>query len=113
MFKAMDQDLARSLIEGQPDVLTAEVKKEEELYANTTCPVCYQSGAEKRIAPPKIVQTEDGPVVVRSPFSPGRALPVGYAHCIHCNTDFDPRTGVIRHSELSMIADPLADSLPE
>jgi hypothetical protein len=112
MFKPMDQDLARSLLEGQPDVLSAESKKEEELYQNVACPVCYQTGAEKRIVPTKIIPTEDGPIIV-SPFVQGRLLPVSYAHCLHCNTDFDPKTGVIRHAEVSMIADPLSDPLLE
>lgn len=110
MFKPMDQDLARSLIEGQQDVLSAEAKKEEELYRNVACPVCYQTGAEKRIVSTKIVHTEEGPVVV-TPFVQGRLLPVSYAHCLHCNTEFDPRTGLIRHTEVSMIADPLSDPL--
>ena len=107
----MDQDLARSLIEGQQDILSEESKKEEELYRTVACPMCYQTGAEKRIVSSKIVLTENGPVVV-SPFVQGRLLPAGYAHCLHCNTDFDPKTGVIRHTEVSMIADPLS-GLPQ
>lgn len=105
MFKPMDPDLIRELIKTQPDVISEEAKQEQELYKNLSCPVCYESGGcEKRLKPPKVVLGEDGrPQVVSSPFSNGRALPQGYAHCIHCGTDFDPRSGVIMRTEASSI----------
>jgi len=104
MFKPMDQELARSLIEGHIDVIAEEAKVEAELYANTRCPICFEGGCEKRTLESRIVAGEDGaPVVVSSPFVPGKVLPQGYAHCIHCGTDFDPRSGVIRKTEASQI----------
>jgi hypothetical protein len=104
MFKTMDQDVTRSLLEGQRDILSIEAAKETAFYSKVSCPICYQIGAEKRIAPPKIRMTPNGPEVVISPFSPNNPLPNGYAHCSGCNTDFDPYTGVIRKTEASMIA---------
>jgi hypothetical protein len=104
MFKPMDQELARSLLEGQPDLLSEEAKEEEELYRNLRCPICYEGGCEKLMVAPRIVAGPNGePVVAVSPFVDGKNLPQGYAHCIHCGTDFDPRSGVIRKTEASQI----------
>jgi len=106
MFRPMDPDTIRSLIEGQPDVLSAEAKREAELYQNVNCPMCYERGAEKKMFPSKIVVGPEGPKVITSPFSNGSLLPQGYAHCTHCNTDFNPHSGVIIKTEASMIAFP-------
>src|SRR5687767_3172059 len=108
MFRPMDPMMIRELLKGQPDVLTPEVKAEEQLYRNLSCPMCGQSdGCEKRIRPPKIVSGPNGePVIASSPFSSGRLLPQGYAHCIHCGTDFDPRSGVIYRTEATILAPP-------
>lgn len=104
MFKPMDQELARALIEGQSDVIAKEVREEEELYANTRCPICFEASCEKIVLESRIVVGEDGrPTVVSSPFTEGKALPQGYAHCMHCGTDFDPRTGIIRQTETSQV----------
>ncbi len=104
MFKPMDQALARALIEGQPNVIEKEAAEERALYDNTRCPICFEGGCEKRLLESRIVMGEDGyPTVVASPFTQGKALPQGYAHCMHCGTDFDPRTGVIRKTEASQI----------
>jgi len=113
MFQPMDPDLVRSLIEGQPDVLSDEVKRDEELYKNAQCPMCYERGMQKVLLPSQVLPTEAGPEVISSPFTEGQILPQGYAHCDHCSTDFDPYTGIIRQSEASMIASPLSDPLPE
>lgn len=105
MFRPMDPTLLRSLLEGQHDVLSEEAKEETKLYQSTSCPMCYEvGGCEKRIRPPKIIAEPDGPpTVVSSPFISGRDLPQGYAHCIHCGTDFDPRSGIIMKTEASTI----------
>lgn len=106
MFKTLDLSIVRALLEGQPNVLSEEVKAEEELYRRIACPMCYAvGGCEKRLRPPKIVIDEDGsPTVVSSPFSSSQALPQGYAHCVHCGTDFDPHSGIITKTEASGIA---------
>lgn len=104
MFKPMDQELARALIEGQPDIITKEAEEERELYSNTRCPICFEGGCEKRTLESRVAISKSGePVVIASPFIQGRVLPQGYAHCIHCGTDFDPRTGVIRRTEASQV----------
>ena len=104
MFKPMDPDLIRELIKDQPDVITPEVEAEKELYANTSCPMCYEAGCEKRTLAPRVLPGENGePIVAASPFVQGKALPQGYAHCIHCGTDFNPRSGIIMQTEASQI----------
>jgi hypothetical protein len=106
----MDPDIARALIAEEPDTLTEAARKEAELYANIACPMCYQNGAEKRIPPPRFEISEDGlPQLASSSFSPNRPLPVGYAHCLHCGTDFDPHSGLIRQTDVSLIAGPESD----
>lgn len=102
----MDPELVRQLLEDSEDILTPEVKAEEALYRNTHCPVCGQGECEKRIRAPKVVVDENGePIVASSPFGTG-LLPDGYAHCIHCDTDFNPYTGMIFHTKASMIRAP-------
>jgi len=104
MFQPMDPNKARALIEGHEDVITREVEEEKVIFENLKCPICYQGGCEKRLDPPKIVIGPRGePVVAASPFVSGKALPQGFAHCIHCSTDFDPRSGIIRRTEASQI----------
>jgi hypothetical protein len=105
-MKAMDPQLIRELLEEQEDILTPEIKAEEALYRHTRCPMCSKGDCEKRTYAPKVVMGENGePIVEQSPFSSG-ALPEGYAHCIHCGTDFNPYTGMIYDTEASMIHGP-------
>ena len=105
MFKAMDPALIRELIKDQTDTLSEEVQAEDLLFAHATCPLCNEEGPEKRTEAPQVAINEKGePTVISSPFSQGRALPNCYAHCIHCDTDFNPYTGVIRRTEASLIA---------
>lgn len=106
MLIPMDPQLIRQLLENEEDTLTAAAKAEDLVYKHTQCPVCGQSGCEKRYQAPKIVIDENGaPTVLRSPFGSG-PLPEGYAHCIHCSTDFNPYTGLIFKTDASMIREP-------
>ena len=106
MLKTMDPDRVRELIAGQTDILSAAVKAEEALYRHTKCPMCGESGCEKKIRPPKVIIDDDGNTeVLSSPFT-GDILPDGYAHCIHCDTDFNPYTGMIFTTAASMIHGP-------
>jgi len=86
-------------------VLATEAKAEKDFYERLACPMCYEAGGcEKRLRPPRVAVNEEGePVVVASPFSSIRALPQGYAHCVHCGTDFDPASGVISRTEATGI----------
>ena len=105
-LKFMDPELIRQLLQGEEDILSPEIKAEEALYRNTRCPLCGQGGCEKRVRAPKIILGDSGePVVATSPFGIG-PLPEGYAHCIHCNTDFNPQTGMIFKTDASMIHAP-------
>jgi len=103
MLKTMDPNVIRAMLKDHTDVISQETKKEEEFYKNLSCPMCYGAGCEKRINAIAVRMGEGGPEVASSPFVAGRNLPQGYAHCIHCGTDFDPQTGVIRKAEASLI----------
>lgn len=106
MLKTMDPELVHQLLNESEDILTPEIKAEEALYRNTQCPMCGQGECEKRIRTPRVIPNEDGePIIVSSPFGSG-LLPDGYAHCIHCDTDFNPHTGMVFKTEASMIAAP-------
>jgi len=106
MLNAMDPEQIRALLEGQEDILTPAIKLEEKFYQHLECPMCQQSGCEKRIRAPRVITDDDGNVeVLNSPFV-GDILPEGYAHCPNCETDFNPYTGVIYSTEASMIHGP-------
>ena len=105
-FKTMDPDVVRELLDGHEDILSPEAEKEANLYKQTQCPMCGQQDCEKRLHPPKIEMGEDGtPNVIQSPFG-NSILPEGYAHCIHCDTDFNPHTGMVFKTAASMIHGP-------
>ena len=104
MFQPMDPDKIRTLLDGHEDVIAKELEEEKTLFDNLRCPICYEGGCEKLVDAPKVVPGPNGePVVAVSPFVSGKNLPQGYAHCIHCGTDFDPRSGIIRKTEASQI----------
>lgn len=106
-FKTMDPDLARELISQHQDVLTPAMQAESELYGRLRCPVCGESGCAKRIEPPRLVETPSGVRVVTA-FGEG-VLPKTHALCRHCETEFDPATGVIRKGAPVLIRDPHSD----
>ena len=112
MLKTMDPDVARALIDGHTDILSAEVEAEAKKYSNLNCPMCHEQGCEKRIYAPKVVITPRGPEPV-TPFSSDKILPRGYAHCVHCSTDFNPDSGIILETEASIIHAPPSDLPPD
>jgi hypothetical protein len=95
-------------MEGVPDVLSQAVEEEAQLYKNSRCPLCLKGECVKMINPVKTTRAEDGSIVTVTPFGDG-PLPEGHAHCIHCSTDFNPRTGMIFRTEASLIHAPPAD----
>jgi len=106
MLKTMDPAVIRKMLEGHEDILTPEAKAEEAFYRNTQCPMCGARDCQKKIYPTKAIVDDEGNVeVIESPFN-GGILPDGYAHCIHCDTDFNPHTGMIFSTEASMIHGP-------
>jgi hypothetical protein len=80
-FKELDPDVVLKLLEGQQDLLTPELKKEEALFRNTSCPTCGARGLEAVINE-------------KRPFNPGVPLPNRFLRCI-CGTDFDPYTRLV------------------
>lgn len=99
-LRTLDPEVVRKMIEGVEDILTPAVEAEAKMYRDTRCPRCFQSGyCVKKIDAPKVVMTPEGPEVVASPFSPTQPLADGYAHCSNCDTDFCPRSGIIRYVE--------------
>jgi len=103
----MDPALARELISQHEDVLTPAVRAESERYGRVKCPVCGEAGCAKRIEAPKMVETPSGVQLVTA-FGDD-ILPRGFAHCRHCETEFDPDTGVIRKGAPVIIRDPHPD----
>jgi hypothetical protein len=110
-WKPMDPNLVRQLIQDQEDIITPLVKAENERYKKLHCPICRQDGCKKRIKPPKVIITEKGQQVVESPFG-SSPLPYGYAVCSHCDTEFDPETGVIYKTKASTLPSSQSDPLP-
>ena len=105
MLTLMDPDVARQLINSCTDVITPAAAAEAERYSKLKCPVCYQGGCVKVLTPVRIVQTPEGHSIISSPFGDS-VIPQGHAHCIHCETNFDPDTGIILNSPASMISPP-------
>lgn len=112
MFKTMDPDAIRELIADVPDVLTKQVEEEGTFYKNLRCPVCSEAGCMKEVRQAKVVMNDRGvPEVVVSPFGDG-PLPEGHARCVQCDTEFDPRSGIIYKTEASKIHAPPGDFPP-
>lgn len=81
-FKELDPDVARKALEGQQDLLTPEVRKEEAFFRNSSCPNCSAQSLEATIN-------------VKKPFSPGAPLPNKILRCLMCRTEFDPYSGLV------------------
>lgn len=80
--KQLSQDDIWKLLEGQEDVLTPLVKKEEAFFRNKACPACDGASHLPFVNP-------------RRPFTQGSPLPNKLLKCLHCETEFDPITGLI------------------
>lgn len=103
----MDPEVIRQMLEGQEDILTPAAKAEDKLYQNTQCPICGERGCQKVIRAPKVKVNQAGePELIESPFNSSDPLPQGHAQCTHCDTEFNPLTGMIFHSDASMIHAP-------
>lgn len=94
-FKPLDPELARSLLKGHEDVITPATKVENELYELVHCPVCGEQGADRTMLPPKVVMGENGPVMIRTPFSNTTPIVKTHAKCRTCGTEYDAYTRVI------------------
>lgn len=82
-FQALDLETIRQLLEGQEDVLTPQIQKEQAYFRALPCPVCRNQATTSMI---------DGV----NPFSPGATLPNRVLVCTRCSAEFDPYTGLIR-----------------
>ena len=80
--KPLTQDEIWKLLEGQEDVLTPLVKKEQAFFRNSTCPSCGGSSHLPFVNP-------------RRPFSQGSPLPNKILKCLQCETEFDPNSNLI------------------
>lgn len=108
-LKTMNPGTVWELINEVEDVITPAVAQEDAVFKTTSCPICGSQDIQKRIDAPKVVLGPDGdPVVAVSPFGRG-PLPRSYASCTVCGTEFDPRTGIIRHGAPVMIRGPHED----
>jgi len=82
-FQGLDPETIRKLLEGQEDVLTPQIRKEQAYFRALPCPVCRNQATTSLI---------DG----ARPFSPGAILPNRVLVCTRCETEFDPYTGLVR-----------------
>jgi len=80
--KPLTQDEIWKLLEGQEDVLTPLVKKEQTFFRNCACPTCGSFSNSPFVNP-------------RRPFSPGSPLPNTLLKCLQCQTEYDPNTNII------------------
>lgn len=80
--KQLSQDDIWKLLEGQEDVLTPLVQKEQSFFRNSTCPACGGASHLPFVNP-------------RRPFSQGSPLPNKLLKCLQCEAEFDPTTGLI------------------
>lgn len=82
VFKEMDPDEIRRLLEGHQDVLTPESTKEQAFLKVCACPLCRSYSHEQFMDPAR-------------PFIPGVPLVSRYLRCLQCSAEWDPRTGLI------------------
>lgn len=105
-LKTMDPSIARSLLEGYEDILTPLAQADNAAFQDATCPTCGSQGCQKVFDPPRIALGPHGePVIVSTPFGNG-PLPKGFARCQNCETEFDPRSGIIRSAAQRTIKTP-------
>ena len=112
MYDSMDRDTIKALLEKHTDIISKAAKEEIELYKHTLCPNCNCGGCYKKLPTPKIVPGPDGyPQVINAPFGNSPILE-GFAFCPTCQTEFNPRTGLIyKAGETGIISVP-KQSLP-
>jgi len=89
-FNTMDPERIRELLEAKtedgqklyPDVLTPLARQETALFQRTPCPKCGSSSTAATLN-------------THRPFAPTSPLPNMIARCVVCQTEFDPKTGII------------------
>jgi hypothetical protein len=89
-FKEMDPERIRELLDATdekgeklyPDILTPLALKEAELFTSASCPKCGAS------SPAVTLDTH-------RPFTSSSPLPNRLLRCVVCQTEFNPKTGLI------------------
>lgn len=89
-FKEMDPQRIRELLDATnekgeklyQDVLTPLAERENALFARSPCPKCGANGAT-------------AVVDARRPFTPSSPLPNRVLRCVVCQTEYDPKSGLI------------------
>ena len=89
-FKEMDQEEIRAILDAKDehgellyrDILTPLATHDAELFARASCPKCGS-------------RTVAATIDTRRPFTPASPLPNRLARCVVCQTEFDPRSGLI------------------
>jgi hypothetical protein len=95
-FKELDPAKIREILDARTesgelihqDVLTPLAKREQELFASSPCPKC---GAQS-VAP--ILD-------IARPFTSASPLARRVLRCVLCETQFDPRTGLITKANIT------------
>jgi ssDNA-binding Zn-finger/Zn-ribbon topoisomerase 1 len=81
VYKEMDPELARRLIEGYQDELTPELKAQDAFYRKFRCPRC--KGALKKEVDARTAFTGDG------------LIPKALLRCPNCRYLIDPHTNLV------------------
>lgn len=82
IFKELDPEVVRKALEGEVDILTPMVKKEEAFFRNQVCPVCDSTSSEAFLN-------------ASNPFTAGSPLPNKRLRCLDCKTEFDPYSRLV------------------
>lgn len=81
-FKEMDQELVRKLLEGQENVISPAVLKEQTMLSGAVCPACSGDSTQAMVN-------------AKRPFTKGKVLSNKILKCLTCQSEFDPQTGII------------------
>ena len=81
VYKEMDPEIARRLIEGYEDELTPAAKAQDALYRQFRCPRC-KCGLQKEIDS-------------RTAFTGDGLIPKALLRCANCRYLIDPHTGLV------------------
>lgn len=88
-FREMDSELIQKLLEGQENVITPAVAKEQTFLKSVACPSCGGFETEARVNS-------------KRPFVQGLLLANKNLVCLNCGTEFEPHTRVIHKGPTSL-----------
>ena len=90
MFKEMDPELIKAILEEEEDVLTPLVEADQKLYDDTACPQCYGKTIPENDLRHLRVNKDGSEVVSVS----DRPIPKKLCRCVDCGALVDPFSGI-------------------